>query len=68
MNLGQLYTYITIGGEARASICSSVQEGGPFLSIFLNPGDAQYASTPMHVLVLQNVPLDPTGLTPNSYH
>ena len=66
MVFGTIYTYITDRGESRAAICSSVQEGGGFLSIFLNPGDDQYVNGP--VLVLQNVPNDPTGLTPNSYH
>lgn len=66
MNFGQVYTYITDRGEARAAICSSVVEGGPYLTIFLNPGDDQFVNGP--ILVLQNVPNDPAGLTPNSYH
>jgi hypothetical protein len=64
--LGTIYTYITDRGNARVAICSSVQEGGAMLTIFLNPGDDQFANGP--VLVVQNVPNDPTGTIPNSYH
>lgn len=64
--LGQIVTYITDRGDVRAAIASSVQEGGLILSVFLNPGDDQFVNGP--VLVVQNVPNDPTGTTPNSYH
>jgi hypothetical protein len=64
--LGTIVVYITDRGDARAAIVSSVQEGGLILSVFLNPGDDQFANGP--ILVVQNVPNDPTGATPNSYH
>lgn len=65
MTLGTIYTYITDRGDARVAICTSVQGAG-ILSVFLNPGDDQFVNGP--VLVVQNVPNDPTGATPNSYH
>jgi hypothetical protein len=64
--LGTIVTYITDRGDARAAIVSSVQEGGLILSVFLNPGDDQFTNGP--ILVVQNVPNDSSGSTPNSYH
>jgi hypothetical protein len=65
MVLGTIYTYITDRGDARAAICISVQGAG-ILAVFLNSGDDQYANGPL--LTVQNVPNDPTGALPNSYH
>lgn len=65
--LGQIVTYITDRGDARAAVCSSIQEGGAILTVFLNPGDDQFTpQTPL--LVAQNVQNDSTGTIPNSYH
>lgn len=64
--LGQIVTYITDRGDARTGICTSLQDTGVMLHVFLNPGDDQYAQGP--VMVVQNVPNDPTGTLPNSYH
>jgi hypothetical protein len=65
MVLGTIYTYITDRGQARAAICIDVQGSG-VLHVFLTSGDDQYAQGPY--LVVQNVPNDPTGALPNSYH
>lgn len=64
--LGTIVIYITDRGGARAAIVSDVQDGGLILHVFLNPGDDQFANGP--ILVVQNVPNDATGATPNSYH
>ncbi len=64
--LGTIVVYITDRGNARAAIVSDVQDVSIILHVFLNPGDDQFVNGP--VLVVQNVPNDPTGMTPNSYH
>lgn len=64
--LGMIVIYITNKGAARAAIVSDVQDGGLILHVFLNSGDDQFANGA--VQVIQNVPNDPTGATPNSYH
>jgi hypothetical protein len=64
--LGTIVMYITDRGSARAAIVSDVQDVTVILHVFLNPGDDQFANGP--VQVIQNVPNDPTGTIPNSYH
>jgi hypothetical protein len=64
--LGQIVVYITDRGDARSAICTSLQDTGVMLHVFLNPGDDQFVNGP--VQVFQNVPNDATGTLPNSYH
>ncbi len=64
--LGTIVTYITDRGNARAAIVSDVQDVTVILHVFLNPGDSQFVSGGM--MVVQNVPNDPSGMQPNSYH
>jgi len=65
--LGQMVTYITDTGVARAAIVSSEHEEGFSLHVLLHPGDTLYA-TNGPLVVLENVQNDPTGTQPNSYH